>query len=75
MKGTIFKFGALCVLTAALSGCGYTVEQLVKDDALRHKVLKDCATMGLKAKDDKNCRVAAEAQVQATGDAVKGLLK
>lgn len=58
-----------------LSACGYTVEQLVKDDALRHKVLKDCATMGLKAKDDKNCRVAAEAQVKATGDSVKGLLK
>ena len=47
--------------------------ELVKDDDLRHKVLKDCVKMGIAAKDEKKCQVATEAQVKASGNTIRGL--
>ncbi len=64
----------LLSITSALSGCTYTVDQMVRNDALREKVIKECLKMGISAKDERNCRTAAEAQMKVTGNRIKGLL-
>ena len=59
-------------LTLTLSACGYTVKQLTHDRDLRHQVLKECAASGAtQAKKMKKCRVAAKAQLRASGNMVK----
>ncbi len=58
----------------ALTGCDYSLERLVEDTQLRREVLKECAEMGLAAKDDAQCRLAAEAEVEAAKRGVKSLL-
>lgn len=66
----------LLILSSLLiSGCGYSVEQLVRDTPLRTKVLKDCVSMGLKAKDEDKCLKAAEAQARVTGESIKSLFR
>lgn len=71
-KLKIILAGALIL---SLNACAYSVERLVKDDGMRHKLLKDCAAMGLKAKDEVNCRNALEAQTQVAGDKIKSFMK
>lgn len=66
---------ALLTACIAIAGCGYTVEQLVKDKNLRTKVLKDCVALGLKAKDQDKCLKAAEAQARVTGNSIKSIFK
>ena len=66
----------LLILSSCLiSACGYSVEQLVRDTPLRTKVLRDCVSMGLKAKDEDKCLKAAEAQARVTGESIKSLFK
>lgn len=63
------------ILSLSLSGCGYTVKQLMRDDDLRKSVLKDCASMGAKAVNTDKCKKAAEAQARVTGRAIKGIFE
>ena len=66
----------LLILSGLLiSGCGYSVEQLVRDTPLRTKVLKDCVSMGLEARNEDKCLKAAEAQARVTGESIKNLFK
>ncbi len=66
----------VCLLgLALLPGCGgYTVKQLEHDDELRRKVIAECLLMGADAVNHKNCKVAAKAEIKATGHAILELL-
>jgi len=71
-----FQVGGWLVLSALLgltAACGYTVDQLAEDDELRNKVLKECLELGMQAKEEEKCRIAAEAQVEAIKRAAEGL--
>ncbi|MDH5218183.1 MAG: EexN family lipoprotein [Gammaproteobacteria bacterium] len=75
LKTTHFSALLLIFGSLLITGCGYSVEQLVRDTPLRTKVLKDCVSMGLKAKDEDKCLKAAEAQARVTGESIKSLFK
>lgn len=62
------------LLALILTGCELTVDDLVNDADKRHEILKECASMGLAAKDEKKCRIAAEAEVEAGKKAAGELL-
>ena len=72
---TLLSIFSISLLSGLLAGCGYSVEQLARDTPLRTKILKDCISMGLKAKDEDKCLKAAEAQVKVTGNSIKSLFK
>lgn len=72
---TIQSIATTLLLVVGISACGYTVEQLVKDTPLRTRILKECVSMGLEAKDEDKCRKAAQAQAQVTGQSIKDLFK
>lgn len=66
--------GCLAVLMAGLmAGCGYSVDQLAEDHALRKRLLAECAEQGVAAKDDETCRKALDAQAVAAGNAARDL--
>jgi len=65
----------LFLTSGFISACGYSVEQLVRDTPLRTKVLKDCVSMGLEARNEDKCLKAAEAQARVTGESIKNLFK
>lgn len=48
-----------------LSACGYSVEQLANDEEKRREILKECAEMGMAAKDEEKCEIAAKAEIEA----------
>ena len=60
-------------MMALFSGCAYTVDTLIRDNDLRHKVLASCVKQGLEASKNQSCINAAEAQARVTGKKVKGL--
>lgn len=71
------KFLPFLLLPAVLvlGGCGYSVEQLAEDTEERRAILADCAEMGIAAKDEEKCRIAAEAEAVAAGNAASRLLE
>lgn len=74
MKSRILSlslFSLVCI--SITTACSYTVEQLVRDEPLRLRILKDCAAMGTDAISADKCKKAAEAQAKVTGNAIKGL--
>lgn len=71
----MYKNIIVFIVFAGLSACTYSVERLISDDDLRQKIIIECVKKGVKAMDEKNCKLAAEAQLQLTGKAVQGLFK
>ena len=67
------RLSPFLVAAVLLSGCAYTVEDLVRNDDLRERIIESCVKKGLAAKDDGNCRVAGEAQLRVTGKKIKSL--
>ncbi len=65
----------ICLLVVFIAGCAHSVAKLKVDDELRHRVLKDCLSKGLKAKDDLSCKNATQAQAEVAGDSIKGMFK
>lgn len=65
----------LLITAAGLAGCGYSVEQLAEDTDKRRAILAECVEMGVAAGDEEKCRIAAEAEAVAAGNAASGLLK
>jgi len=70
----LLKLVFITLLSAGLLGCDVTVEDLVEDKEKRRDILKACTEMGIKAKDDKQCQTALEAEAEAAKRAAKGLL-
>ncbi|MDH5545852.1 MAG: EexN family lipoprotein [Gammaproteobacteria bacterium] len=75
MKSSLTIKFLMLSLALSLSACGYSVEQLVRNDDLRHKVLKECVVMGKKAVDADKCKKATEAQARVTGNAIKNIFE
>lgn len=63
-------------LLMLLSACAstYTVQELVADEETRRQIIAECLLMGTEASEEDNCRIAAKAQVKATGQKVLDLL-
>ena len=66
--------GAPLLIVSMLGGCGYSVDQLVADGALRNRILKECEGMGMAARDEEKCAIAAEAEIEAIKQAAQGLV-
>ena len=56
-----------------LGACEPSVESLAKDADKRTQILKDCAKMGVAAKDDSLCKKAVEAQKIAMKESVENM--
>lgn len=57
------------------SACArYTVQGLVKDEETRRQIIAECILMGTEASNEDKCRIAAKAQLKATGQKVLDLL-
>ncbi len=72
------KSGIMAIMVAVaagLSGCGYSVDQLAEDTELRREILKECANMGVAAKDEEKCGIAAKAEAVAAKRAAEGVFK
>lgn len=68
------KLLAVGIMALFLAGCELTVDDLVNNAEKRHQILKECAAMGLAAKDEKKCQIAAEAELKAGKKAAGELL-
>ena len=75
IERNIRSFTLPLAAAALLAGCGYSVEQLAEDTEKRRAILSECAEMGVAAKDEEKCRIAAEAEAVAAGNAASSLLK
>lgn len=69
------KLLSIVTVVLCVSGCAHSVTKLKQNDELRHQVLKECMSMGLKAKDDTNCQNATKAQAEIAGESIKEMFQ